>query len=69
MMRNCTLEYKINLIQKYVRWELLGYRKGQHIKPEDLKAHEMHIGFSYEEDSVAGKIRTKCSSMSFHWLT
>lgn len=49
MMRNCTLEYKINLIQKYVRWELLGYRKGQHIKPEDLKAHEMHIGFSYEE--------------------
>lgn len=49
MMRNCTMEYKINLIQNYVRWEILGYRKGQRTKPEDLKAHEMHIGFSAEE--------------------
>lgn len=49
MMRNCTMDYKIGLIQKYVRWELLGYRKGQRTKPEDLKAHEMHIGFSAEE--------------------
>jgi len=49
MLRNCTLEYKINLIQKYVRMEILGYRKGQHTRQEDLKAHEMHIGFSYEE--------------------
>lgn len=49
MLRNCTLEYKIGLIQKYVRWQLLGYRKGQRIKPEDIKAHEMHIGFSFEE--------------------
>lgn len=49
MLRNCTLEYKINLIQKYVRWEILGYKKGQRTKPEDMKIHEMHIGFSYEE--------------------
>lgn len=49
MMRNCTMDYKIGLIQNYVRWELLGYRKGQRTKPEDLKAHEMHIGFSSEE--------------------
>lgn len=49
MMRNCTMDYKIGLIQKYVRWELLGYKKGQRTKPEDLKAHEMHIGFSAEE--------------------
>lgn len=49
MLRNCTLEYKIGLIQKYVRLELLGYKKGQRTKPEDLKAHEMHIGFSFEE--------------------
>lgn len=50
MMRNCTLDYKINLIQKYVRWECLGYKKGQRIKPEDIKAHEMHLGFSKEEE-------------------
>lgn len=49
MMRNCTMDYKIGLIQKYVRWNLLGYRKGQRTRPEDLKAHEMHIGFSAEE--------------------
>lgn len=49
MLRNCTLEYKIGLIQKYVRWQLLGYRKGQRTKPEDIKRHEMHIGFSFEE--------------------
>lgn len=49
MMRNCTMDYKIGLIQKYVRWELLGYKKGQRTKPEDIKAHEMHIGFSAEE--------------------
>ena len=49
MMRNCTMDYKINLIQNYVRWNILGYAKGQRTKPEDLKAHEMHIGFSTEE--------------------
>lgn len=49
MMRNCTMDYKIGLIQKFVRWEILGYRKGQRVKPEDIKAHEMHIGFSWEE--------------------
>lgn len=49
MMRNCTMDYKINAIQKYVRWTLLGYKKGARTKPEDMKAHEMHIGFSFEE--------------------
>lgn len=49
MMRNCTLDYKITLMQNFVRWNLLGYKKGQRTKPEDLKAHEMHLGFSKEE--------------------
>lgn len=50
MLRNCTLENKIELIQKFIRYDILGYRKHQRIKPEDLKAHEMHIGFSKEEE-------------------
>lgn len=50
MMRNCTLDYKITLMQNFVRWNLLGYKKGQRTKPEDLKAHEMHLGFSKEEE-------------------
>lgn len=49
MMRNCTLDYKINIMQKFIRMELLGYKKGQRTKQEDMKAHEMHLGFSIEE--------------------
>lgn len=49
MPRNCTLDYKVNLISKYVRWELLGYKKGQRLQEKDKKAHELHMGFSSEE--------------------
>lgn len=49
MPRNCTLDFKVDMISKYVRWEVLGYRKGQRLRPEDKKAHEMHMGFSIEE--------------------
>lgn len=49
MPRNCTIDYKVNLISKHVRWELLGYKKGQRLRDEDKKAHEMHMGFSAEE--------------------
>lgn len=49
MPRNCTIDYKVELITKYVRWDLLGYRKGQWLRDEDKKAHEMHMGFSAEE--------------------
>lgn len=49
MMRNCTLDYKINEIIKFVKYKLLGYAKYQRVKNEDLKAHEMHLGFSLEE--------------------
>ena len=49
MPRNCTIDYKVERISKFVRWELLGYRKGQRLRSEDIKAHEMHMGFSAEE--------------------
>lgn len=49
MRRQCTIDYKINQIHNFVRWNLLGYKKGQRTKAEDIVAHEMHIGFSYEE--------------------
>ena len=49
MRRHCTIDYKILEIQKYVRYELLGYRKGQRSRAADIGAHEMHIGFSREE--------------------
>lgn len=49
MTRHCTIDYKIIQMQNFVRWELLGYRKGQRTKAEDVQAHEMHIGFTAEE--------------------
>lgn len=49
MPRFCTIDYKIETISKYVRWELLGYKKGKQLKDKDKKAHFMHMGFSYEE--------------------
>lgn len=49
MPRNCTVDYKVHVISKFIRWEMLGYRKGQWLKPKDLKALEMHMGYSCEE--------------------
>lgn len=49
MPRNCTIDYKVEAISKFVRWEMLGYKKGQRLRDEDKKAHEMHMGFSFEE--------------------
>ena len=60
MRRRCTIDYKINLIEKFLRHELLGYKKYQRLKPEDIGAHEMHIGFSYEERKrVSGEEQSK----------
>ena len=47
--RACTVDYKIIMIQKFVRYQLLGYRPYQHVRPEDVGTHELHIGFSQEE--------------------
>lgn len=49
MTRHCTIDYKIVQMQNFVRWNLLGYQKGQRTKLEDIGAHEMHIGFTAEE--------------------
>lgn len=49
MPRNCTIDFKVDKITQYVRWELLGYKKGQRLKPEDVKGHQLHMGFGIEE--------------------
>lgn len=49
MPRNCTIDYKVEMIAKFIRWKLLGYKKGQRLRPEDVKAHELHMGFGAEE--------------------
>lgn len=32
----CTIDYKILMIQKYVRYQMLGYRPYEHNRPEDV---------------------------------
>lgn len=49
LRRTCTIDYKIIAIQQFVKYELLGYRKGERNRAEDIGAHTMHIGFSAEE--------------------
>ena len=49
MTRHCTIDYKIIQMQNFVRWNLLGYKKYERTKTEDIQAHEMHIGFTSEE--------------------
>lgn len=51
MPRVCTMDYKIDIIQKYIKREVLGYNLFERLKVEDRKAHRMHIGFSFEERS------------------
>ena len=55
MPRFCTIDYKVETISKFVRWELLGYKKGQQLDSKDLKTHEMHMGFSNEEKRRCSK--------------
>lgn len=49
MPRNCTIDYKVEAIAKFVRRDVLGYKKFQRLRDEDKKAHEMHMGFGAEE--------------------
>lgn len=40
---------KITEDEKPALQEVLAYKKGQRLRDEDKKAHEMHMGFSFEE--------------------
>lgn len=53
MRRQCTIDKKIVAIQKYVRYEILGYKFREKCRKQDKGAHEMHIGFSAEESQRA----------------
>lgn len=49
MPRHCTIDYKIIAIQRFIRTTLLGYKKGERTRKEDVEGHTMHMGFSVEE--------------------
>lgn len=49
MPRQCTYDYKIKVIEQFVRYELLGYRPRQRTIPLDIHAHSLHMGIMWEE--------------------
>ena len=49
MPRQCTYDYKIKIIERFVRRELLGYKPYQRTLPLDVHAHKMHMGIMWEE--------------------
>ena len=67
MPRNCTIDYKVEAVSKFVRWELLEYKKFQRLRPQDRKAHEMHMGFSVEESRRCRETKIPCSSIISLW--
>lgn len=57
MPRQCTCDYKNKIIERFARYELLGYRPKQHAKKWDVHAHEMHMGIMVEEAHRAKESR------------
>ena len=49
MPRQCTYDYKIKVIERFVRRELLGYKPHQRTLAPDVHAHRMHMGIMWEE--------------------
>lgn len=49
MPRQCTYDYKIKVIERFVRYELLCYQPRQRTLPLDIHAHQMHMGIMWEE--------------------
>lgn len=56
MMRNCTLDYKINMMQNFIRWNILGYKKGERTHPEDLKAQISKVNCTSVDQGKESKI-------------
>lgn len=57
MPRQCTYDYKIKVIEKFVRYELLRYRPREHTLPFDIHAHNLHMGIMWEERHRAKESR------------
>lgn len=49
MPRQCTYDYKIKVIERFTRYELLCYRPRERTLPLDRHAHNLHMGIMWEE--------------------
>jgi hypothetical protein len=63
--RQCTREYKIDPIERYIRGELLGMARGQRV-PAGTMVHQSY-GISLDEAGRSVRIRERLAER--HWLT
>ncbi len=49
MPRQCTYDYKIKVIEKFVRYKLLCYKPRERTLSIDIHAHNLHMGIMWEE--------------------
>lgn len=59
--RQCTFEYKIRVITKCIREELIGLKPRQRM-PKDVHVHQ-YVGFSYDEPGRAARMRGRYASI------
>ncbi len=59
MPRQCTYDYKIKAIEKFVRYELLRYRPRERTLSFDVHAHNLHMGIMWEEQHRAKESKQK----------
>lgn len=53
MPRQCTYDYKIKAIERFIRYELLGYRPRERTIAADRQFHRVHMGIMWEESHRA----------------
>lgn len=49
MPRQCTCDYKIKVIDRFIRYKLLGLKSGQRAPKWNFAAHEMYMGIMADE--------------------
>ena len=59
MPRQCTCDYKIKVIERFVRSKLLCYQPRERTKPYDIHAHAMHLGIMADEYHRAKESRQR----------
>lgn len=59
--RQCTREYKVEVIERCIRRELLGLEPGQRVPP-DVMVHQ-YLGFSFDEPGRAARARLRFSQL------
>lgn len=57
-VRQCTRDYKVRPVEKWIREGLVGLRRYQHFPKDSVKVHQ-YMGFSYDEPGRAARTRAR----------